>query len=84
MSVNNYIYENNKINGNIDKKEKSLTEKQLKNKDTYINKLKFDSNFNYENVENGILPKLNNSETKNLLPNQEDIKIPNNDIFIER
>jgi len=83
MSVNNYIYENNKINGNIDKKEKSLTEKQLKNKDTYINKLKFDSNFNYENVENGILPKLNNSETKNLLPNQEDIKIPNNDIFIE-
>ncbi len=84
MSVNNYIYENNKINGNIDKKEKSLTEKQLKNKDTYINKLKFDSNFNYENVENGILPKLNNSETKNLLPNQEDIKIPNNDIFIEK
>ena len=84
MSVNNYIYENNKINGNIDKKEKSLTEKQLKNKDTYINKLKFDSNFNYENVENGMLPKLNNSETKNLLPNQEDIKIPNNDIFIEK
>ena len=84
MNVNNYIYENNKINGKRDKKEKSLTEKQLKNKDTYVTKLKFDSNYDYENVENGILPKLNNSETKNLLPNQEDIKIPNNDIFIEK
>ena len=84
MNVNNYIYENNKINGKRDKKEKSLTEKQLKNKDTYVTKLKFDSNYDYENVENGILPKLNNSETKNLLPNQENIKIPNNDIFIEK
>ena len=84
MNVNNYIYENNKINGKRDKKEKSLKEKQLKNKDTYVTKLKFDSNYDYENVENGILPKLNNSETKNLLPNQEDIKIPNNDIFIEK
>ena len=36
MNVNNYIYENNKINGKRDKKEKSLTEKQLKNKDTYV------------------------------------------------
>ena len=82
-NVNNYIYENNKINGKLVKTEKSLTEKQLKNKDTYIKMLKFDDNFNYENIENGVLPKLNNAERTNLLPNQEDIKIPNNDIFIE-
>ena len=82
-NVNNYIYENNKINGKLDNKEKTLTAKQLKNKDTYIKMLKFDNNFNYENIENGILPKLNNAELTNLLPNQEDIQIPSNDIFIE-
>ena len=82
-NVNNYIYENNKINGKLDNKEKTLTAKQLRNKDTYIKMLKFDDNFNYENIENGILPKLNNAELTNLLPNQEDIQIPSNDIFIE-
>ena len=82
-NVNNYIYENNKINGKLYNKEKTLTAKQLRNKDTYIKMLKFDDNFNYENIENGILPKLNNAELTNLLPNQEDIQIPSNDIFIE-
>ncbi len=82
-NVNNYIYENNKINGKLYNKEKTLTANQLRNKDTYIKMLKFDDNFNYENIENGILPKLNNAELTNLLPNQEDIQIPSNDIFIE-
>ena len=82
-NVNNYIYENNKINGKLYNKEKTLTAKQLRNKDTYTKMLKFDNNFNYENIENGILPKLNNAELTNLLPNQEDIQIPSNDIFIE-
>ncbi len=47
---------------------------ELKTKTFYQMKLGFDQNWNYDNVTDDIMPKLNYYGTDKLLPNQEDIK----------
>ncbi len=74
---NNYTYEKQKINGYyIDYNDSTLTFEELKNKETYLNKLKWTEDFYLEDVKKGILPKLYNTDNKILLPNQEDMIIP--------
>ena len=77
---NNYYYENQKINGikkdATDNYSFSLTE--LLNVNTYINKIGLDDNYNYEKINNGILPKLMNTNKAEELPNQQDIPIEEN------
>ena len=77
---NNYYYENQKINGikkdATDKYNLSLTE--LLNLNTYINKIGLDDNYNYDKINNGILPKLMNTNKTEELPNQQDIPIEEN------
>ena len=53
--------------------EKPLTSEQLKNVDTYHDLFDFGDDFDYSQVEEGILPKLN-SISGELLPNQQDHK----------
>ena len=60
--------------GNDSSHEKSLTDEQIKNVETYYDLLDFENNFSYEGIENGILPKLRDT-SGNLLPNQKDHKI---------
>ena len=74
---NNYAYEKQKINGYyIEDNDLTLTIEELKNKETYLNKLKWTENFYLEDVTKGILPKLYNTDNEILLPNQEDMIIP--------
>ena len=77
---NNYYYENQKING-LSKKENDnygLALAELLNSNTYVNKIGLDDNYNYDKVNEGILPKLMNTEKIEELPNQEDIRIVEN------
>ena len=81
--VNNYVYYINKINGEVCVQENNLNEEQLKNKTIYIDTLKLGDAFYYDEVSEGKLPKLKNSETGELLPNQTDIFLPTINIYIE-
>ena len=73
----NYAYKNQKINGFIkdDEQVSLIDDKDLRNKDTYIEKIKLGTNFDYTQVNEGILPKLYNTSGTELLPNQIDNKI---------
>lgn len=76
--LNNYAYEKQLINGyTIDDELGSilLNKQQLLDKNTYINELSFDNNYNYNDLEQGNLPKLFNTNGIDLLPNQQDNKI---------
>ena len=77
---NNYYYEEQKING-IKKGNTEgygLSYNELLNLNTYIQKIKLDDNYNYDKIEEGILPKLMNTEKKKELPNQRDIYVDTN------
>ena len=81
---NNYVYSGQLVNGYEEKiLENTLTEEQLCENQTYINKLKWSEEFCYTEVAQGILPKLYYKGTANLLPNQEDLQIKNNDEQLE-
>jgi len=71
----NYIYEGQLINGykNI-LGGRTLTFDELTKENTYLNYLEM-KNLKFEKIEDGILPKLYNSTTNELLPNQEDINL---------
>ncbi len=74
-SLENYAYEKQLINGYIIDQELGailLNKQQLLDKNTYINELKFDNNYNYDGMEQGNLPKLYNTNGIDLLPNQLD------------
>ena len=77
---NNYYYEEQKING-IKKgkvEEKSLSFNELLNLNTYTEKIKLSDNYNYDKVNQGMIPKLMNTEKRQKLPNQNDIYIRKN------
>ena len=82
-NLNNYVYYINKINGEVCVQGNNLNEEQLKNKTIYIDTLKLGDAFYYDEVSEGKLPKLKNSETGELLPNQTDIFLPTINIYIE-
>ena len=68
---NNYAYENQLINGYINSEEKGAT---LLSKEEILN-LSLGDSYNYDGKDEGVLPKLYNTEGTELLPNQENILI---------
>ena len=82
----NLLYEASYINGEKYKLDnvETLSTSELLDKNTYINKLYFKDNYNYEKLENGVLPKLNYKNTKNLLAHQKDNIIKKELITIEK
>lgn len=73
--LDNYAYEKQLINGYIIGDELGanlLNKQQLLDKNTYINTLNFDDNYNYDGLAQGYLPKLYNTNGVDLLPNQQD------------
>lgn len=81
VQTENYSYEEQLINGykNISGG-KTLTFEELTEENTYLNYLEM-QNLNFEKIEDGVLPKLCNSTTNELLPNQEDISLKTNNKF---
>ena len=84
----NYGYENQLINGEKSRElfgaEQILTYEELININTYFNILLFSNSYSYANIADGILPKLYDTERKEILVKQVDIEIPNNnDLKIE-
>lgn len=76
--VNNYAYNNQKINGFITQEEKGaelVTKQDIFDSKLYKSIMYFENEFNYDELEKGILPKLYNEEGTALLPNQQDNKI---------
>ena len=74
---NNYAYINQRINGK-DENETSknvslLSVEELLNKNTYLEKLKWNNIYNYDGIEQAILPKLNQKESNEIMPYQNDI-----------
>ena len=80
---NNYSYYTNKINGQLVNEKNILNYEDLSQINTYSEKLAFDTNYNYETVDSGILPKLNYINSNQLLPNQTDIYLPKEELSIE-
>ena len=72
---NNYAYENQLLNGYIREEAKGAT---LLGKEEVLN-LNLGESYNYDKKEEGILPKLYNTEGTELLPNQDDIFLDNSD-----
>ena len=81
VQTENYSYEEQLINGykNISGG-KTLTFEELTEENTYLNYLEM-QNLNFEKIEDGVLPKLCNSTTNELLPNQEDISLKTDNKF---
>ena len=76
MGIENYGYKNQKIVGEEEKEKiKLLNYKELFNKNTYISTLLWGENYDYRDLSKNILPKLKNNVTKEVIPNQKDIKI---------
>ena len=81
VGENNYAYAEQKINGSISNEPMDailLTTEELKNQNTYTQTLGWTDAYDYTGVENGILPKLYYTDTKELLPYQEDILLEAN------
>ena len=73
----NYAYKEQLINGQVVDEEQGatlLTREQLLQRNTYIN-VGFGDSYDYSDLSYGILPKLYNTNGKELLPNQEDNKL---------
>ena len=85
LSERNYGYKEQRING--EKKEdpvvRLLSREEILKESSYEDLLYMEKNFNYEELEKGILPKLYYEEKKELLPNQKDIGIEEEEIKIE-
>ncbi len=76
MGIENYGYINQKIALEEEKEKiKLLNYNDLFNKNTYISTLLWGENYDYSNLSKNILPKLKNNVTKEVIPNQKDIKI---------
>ena len=75
---NNYAYAEQIFNGEITEENEGailLTLNDLKNVSVYQDRIKLGNGYSYENINNGILPKLYYSNRTELLPNQEDNKL---------
>ena len=75
-SNNNYAYEKQLLNGYVRADEKGAT---LLDKEEILN-LDLGASYNYDKKEEGILPKLYNTEGTEILPNQKDILIDENTV----
>ena len=76
---NNYAFNEQKINGFATESllgATLLTYPELCKEETYENKL--GNGYNYNQVKQGFLPKLYDAERKQILPNQQDVKINKN------
>ena len=82
----NFLYEASYINGEKYKLSNiyKLTKAEIFNKNTYKNRLYFGDNYNYEKLEEGILPKLNYKDTENLVVYQKDNILKEEQIAIEK
>ena len=79
--TNNYAYENQLINGNKTVSgARLLTYEELTEENTYLNYLEM-KYLNFDEIEQGILPKLCDSNTNELLPNQQNINLKKNNKF---
>ena len=74
---NNYAYINQRING---KEENTTSEnvsllsvEELLGKNTYLEKLKWNNIYNYDGIDQAILPKLNQNDSNEIMPYQNDI-----------
>ena len=75
---NNYAYKNQLINGYEGTNTENvniLSKDKLIDKKTYINNVGFDENFNYDQLQVGNLPKLMDTDKKELLKYQPDISL---------
>ncbi|HIU51266.1 MAG TPA: hypothetical protein IAB70_01360, partial [Candidatus Merdicola faecigallinarum] len=75
---NAYAYENQLINGSNPVEEGNiylLSKEKLLQEVTYTEKLRFEQNFDYSQLQEAILPKLKNNENTKILPNQSDLKL---------
>lgn len=83
----NYAYIGQKINGFIRTEDlgaqKLLTNSEIFDINTYKQILEFKDEYNYDGLDEGILPKLYNTDGLTILPNQKDNKIGIEAIFIE-
>ena len=80
---NNYGYKEQLINGiNQQSGNFLFSTEELFEEDTYRNILDFGDNYNYGELENGILPKLWSSNKEYILPNQNDLTLSNEEINI--
>lgn len=82
-STGNYAYKYQKINGFIQDNDEQiilLDEEELKQENTYINQIQLGASYDFRQVEDGILPKLYNTNGIDLLPNQIDNTIIENTI----
>ena len=75
--INNFAYINQRVNG---KEENETTEnitllsaKELQDKNTYLEKLKWNDIYNYTGLDKAILPKLNFKDRDTIMPYQNDI-----------
>lgn len=82
----NLLYEASYINGEKYKPSNiyKLTKAEIFNKNTYKHKLYFGDNYNYEKLEEGILPKLNYKDTEKLVVYQKDNMLKEEQIAIEK
>ena len=85
LSNKNYGYKEQRVNGEKieDPVVTLLSREEILKESSYENLLYMDRNFNYDELNKGILPKLYDEEKKELLPNQKDIKIEEEEIEIE-
>ena len=77
MGKENFGYEGQKVTGiDIESEDvELLSYNELFNSSTYIEKLLWTDSYDYSSLINNILPKLKNTNTGEIIPNQEDIKL---------
>ena len=76
--VNNFAYDEQRINGDIEDTSDNvilLSIEELVIANTYETILNWENVYNYEEIPQAILPKLNKKDSSELLPNQDDIYI---------
>lgn len=75
---NNYAWDRQEVNGYVTDNVTSevlLSTEQLLDKNTYYDLMSFADNFNYDGIENGLMPKLVSRDKDKVLPNQDDVKL---------
>ncbi len=82
-NFNNYVYEYQKLDGEYPKKLKEvIRKKELKEKNIYVEKLNWKDAYNYDEYEIGRLPKIINTLTNEILPNQNTYYLKSEEKFV--
>jgi len=85
MGKENFGYENQKVTG-IDISSEGielLSYSEIFNSATYIDKLLWADSYDYSSLNNNILPKLKNTNTGEIIPNQADIKLVTGEFVVQ-